>query len=115
MKVQRWEAQMRRGSIELILLTMLKRDGEKYGVDIIDELKRSFAIEFIESSLYPIMNRLSRDKMVTSRWSTDNPGHPRKYYSITAKGIDIAGRMDAKLNDFVTLFNKVKHKKQRSA
>ncbi len=108
MDLGRWESQMRKGNLELVILTLLMNEGEKYGLDILACLRDKFAIEIIEGTLYPLMNRLQEDGLVIVRWELKSPGHPRKFYSVTKKGREAAALMDSKLSEFIACYNKVK-------
>lgn len=108
MDLERWESQMRKGNLELVLMTLLMNEGEKYGLDIISCLKERFEITVVEGTLYPIMNRMQEEGFVVARWELGHPGHPRKFYSITKKGKAAVAVMDEKLNEFIVRYNRVK-------
>ncbi len=108
MDLTRWESQMRKGNLELALMTLLMNEGEKYGLDIIASLKEKCGIEIVEGTLYPIMSRLQEDGLVVARWSTNNPGHPRKFYNVTKKGREAVAVMDAKLMEFIGRYEELK-------
>ena len=40
-----------------------------------------------EGTIYPILNRLKMEGMLTSEWVEAEAGHPRKYYSLTEAGL----------------------------
>lgn len=109
MELDKWESQMRKGNLELVLMTLLMNEGEKFGLDIISCLKDKFELEIVEGTLYPIMNRLQEDGFVVARWSLNNPGHPRKFYNVTKKGKEAVALMDEKLNEFIKRYNNVKN------
>ena len=39
-----------------------------------------------EGTIYPILNRLKAEGLLTSEWVEAEAGHPRKYYSLTDAG-----------------------------
>ena len=64
-----------------------------YGLEIIRTLEKHSDLVLSEGTVYPILNRLRDDGLVTSSWVESESGHPRKYYSLTRKGYDRATRM----------------------
>ena len=40
----------------------------------------------IRDSIYPVLNRLKVEGLLTSEWVEAEAGHPRKYYSLTEAG-----------------------------
>lgn len=107
MDLERWVSQMRKGSLELVLMALLMNEGEKYGLEIVACLKDKFGLAVVEGTLYPIMNRLQEDGLVVARWSLNNPGHPRKFFNITKKGRDAVEKMHAELNTYMAKLNRV--------
>lgn len=84
MDIENAKAQMRKGVLELCILAILNR-GEAYPSDIINALKQGKLI-VVEGTLYPLLNRLKDDGLLTYRWVESPQGPPRKYYHITAPG-----------------------------
>ena len=83
--VNNWKSQVKKGTLSLILLTILK-DREIYGYELIDEVRKHAEIEIAEGTLYPLMNRLKQEQLVISKWVEQESGIPRKYYSLTDSG-----------------------------
>ena len=84
----KYESQMKKGVLEMLVLKLLEKE-EKYGYQIISELKEKSNQRFLlkEGTLYPILYRLEDDKYVESRWSeATGKKVPRKYYVITEEG-----------------------------
>ena len=92
---QKYEQQMKKGVFEMLVLKLLKKE-EKYGYQLISELKSESDGLFLlkEGTLYPILYRLEDDGLVISRWS--QPGGKegaRKYYEITDMGRQVLDEM----------------------
>ena len=81
----RWEAQLRKGALEMAALATLW-DGRMYGLEIIRRLESQSQLALAEGTIYPILNRLKAEGMVTSEWVEAEAGHPRKYYALTEEG-----------------------------
>jgi PadR family transcriptional regulator, regulatory protein PadR len=81
----RWEAQLRKGALEMAALATLW-NGRLYGLEIIRFLENHSSLSLAEGTIYPILNRLKLEGMLTSEWVEAEAGHPRKYYSLTDAG-----------------------------
>ncbi|MET3576408.1 PadR family transcriptional regulator [Bhargavaea ullalensis] len=80
------EKEMLKGSIDLILLSLLRRE-DLYGYEIVQlvhELSGG-AYEMSEGTLYAALKRIERKNWVESYW-VDGSGQRRKYYRLTDKG-----------------------------
>lgn len=80
-----WEAQLRKGALEMAALASLW-DGRLYGLEIIRFLETNSRLVVAEGTVYPILNRLKSEGMLASEWVEAEAGHPRKYYSLTDAG-----------------------------
>ena len=81
----RWEDQLRKGALEMAALASLW-NGRLYGLEIIRFLETQSNLVLAEGTIYPILNRLKADALLTSEWVEADAGHPRKYYSLTDTG-----------------------------
>lgn len=81
----RWEAQLRKGALEMAALASLW-NGRLYGLEIIRFLETHSRLVLAEGTIYPILNRLKTEGMLSSEWVEAEAGHPRKYYSLTEPG-----------------------------
>jgi PadR family transcriptional regulator PadR len=78
------EIQMRKGVLTYCVLLLL---GERkvYTSEIIRALRAAELI-VVEGTLYPLLSRLARDKLLAYEWQESEQGPPRKYYFLTAEG-----------------------------
>jgi len=83
--VDNWEAQVKKGILSFIVLNILSRK-HFYGYELMDEIQRVSTYNIAEGTLYPLLDRLKKDGLVTSEWVHQPSGVPRKYYSITKAG-----------------------------
>jgi len=95
----RWEAQLRKGALEMAALASLWR-GRLYGLEIIRFLEAQSRLVLAEGTIYPILNRLRTEALLTSEWVEADAGHPRKYYSLTDAGRERLRLMSAAWVDF---------------
>ena len=81
----RWEAQLRKGALEMAALASLW-SGRLYGLEIIRFLETQSRLVLAEGTIYPILNRLKAEGLLTSERVEAEAGHPRKYYALTDAG-----------------------------
>jgi PadR family transcriptional regulator PadR len=86
MNLDNMKAQMRKGVLELCILSILSSE-EAYPSDIIDKLKENELI-VVEGTLYPLLTRLKNAGLLSYQWRESTSGPPRKYFEITATGLD---------------------------
>ncbi|ODU20608.1 MAG: hypothetical protein ABS87_09695 [Sphingomonas sp. SCN 67-18] len=92
METASWQAQLRKGATELIILSILSR-GEAYGLQILQTANADGDL-VTDGALYPLLNRLEKAGKVTARWvMPDGSGNPRKYYALTDEGRRLAAEM----------------------
>src|SRR5512142_1207611 len=96
---ERWEAQLRKGCLELAILASLW-SGRLYGLEILRSLSRDSQLEIAEGTVYPILARLKNEGLLQSEWVESEAGHPRKYYWLTAAGRRRAKEMVQSWNEF---------------
>ncbi len=97
MKIENTKAQMRKGILEYCILSILKNK-EAYPSDIIAELKEAKML-VKEGTLYPLLTRLKNAEILGYRWEESVSGPPRKYYSLTAKGLEFYTELENTWND----------------
>lgn len=81
----RWEAQLRKGALEMAALASLWQ-GRLYGLEIIRALESQSNLVVAEGTVYPILGRLKDEGLLTAEWVEADAGHPRKYYALTPAG-----------------------------
>jgi len=84
--LDKWKSQVKKGTLSFIVLNAISKK-ELYGYELIEIIKKSTAIEIAEGTLYPLMNRLKKEGLATSKWIEQESGIPRKYYILTDEGI----------------------------
>ncbi|NLC49186.1 MAG: PadR family transcriptional regulator [Bacteroidales bacterium] len=97
MKVENIQSQMRKGVLEYCILSIIK-SGEVYPGDIIEEVKNA-GLDLLEGTLYPLLNRLKNANILSYRWVESTTGPPRKYFSLTDKGLTFYNLLESTWND----------------
>lgn len=104
---ENWKTQIRKGYLELCILLLIRTNRKVYGFDLIEKLGvASLAVK--EGTLYPLLNRMSADGLLSSTWDTENPkGHPRKFYSLTKEGNRLLDEMVGEFSQMVLIFKQL--------
>jgi|LGOV01.1.fsa_nt_gb PadR family transcriptional regulator PadR len=76
-------AQLKKGVLELVVLSKIN-DNDTYGYDIYQEISRNMSIS--ESTIYPILRKLTKEGLFETYLSESSEGPPRKYFRITGIG-----------------------------
>lgn len=84
MDIENSKAQMRKGVLELCILSILK-NAEHYPTEILERMKNAKLL-VVEGTLYPLLTRLKNEGLLTYRWEESTSGPPRKYFKLTAEG-----------------------------
>ncbi len=83
---QKWSSQLRKGYLELCVLTILSNKDSSYGLEILQLLEQS-GVSVNEGTLYPLLNRMFKNGWLESHWKTPTEGgHPRRFYQLGGEG-----------------------------
>lgn len=93
MNLNEWLTQLRRGTLEYCVLTLVK-DTPSYGYDLVTTLSKWESLATKEGTLYPLLRRLQKEGLIDSFWQESESGPPRKYYQITSEGENLLGFME---------------------
>ena len=100
--------ELKRGTIELVLLTLLG-ERERYGYEIVAAIEEGSGgrLEVRDGTLYPVLYRLEEAGFVAPRWETPERGVPRKYYRITDEGKEEARRLRDEWREFAAALDAI--------
>ena len=84
--VEKFQKDLLRGSLDLIVLSVVA-DEPQYGYLIQKRINLAShgQVKLPAGTLYPLLHRLEKDKLIKSQWDSST-GRKRKWYQITAKG-----------------------------
>jgi PadR family transcriptional regulator, regulatory protein PadR len=85
MDLENSKAQMKKGVLELCILSIIANDKECYASEILARMKQAKLL-VVEGTLYPLLTRLKNDGLLSYQWVESKSGPPRKYYQLTAEG-----------------------------
>lgn len=103
------ETQMRKGMLVYCVLLLCK-SGKVYTSEIIRQLRDAELI-VVEGTLYPLLNRLARDKLLGYEWQESDQGPPRKYYWLTDDGRALLAGLTQTYNRLHAAVNKLEKEK----
>jgi PadR family transcriptional regulator, regulatory protein PadR len=79
--------ELQKGSAEMILLALLEtRSRHGYELAKLIETQSDSRLQFQVASLYPMLYRLERKKLVQGKWIEKSGERRRRYYRLTAAG-----------------------------
>jgi PadR family transcriptional regulator PadR len=93
--------QLRRGVLELCVLSAIAAEDEIYSSTIQEKLKDT-PLEVKEGTLYPLLTRLKNSQLLQYTWRESTSGPPRKYFSITDDGREFLDGLMSTWNDLVS-------------
>nr|WP_325194522.1 helix-turn-helix transcriptional regulator [uncultured Oscillibacter sp.] len=96
------------GSMALLVMKLLE-DGDKYGYQMIEELKRRSDDTFHlkAGTLYPLLHGLEEKSFVTAYEREAAAGKPRRYYHLTKEGGAALREKEASWNAYAGAMSRV--------
>lgn len=101
------KSQMRKGMLEYCVLLILKNN-KLYPSDILRILTRMNMV-VVEGTIYTLLNRMRKEGKLNYEWQESTQGPPRKYFYITAYGIEVLDAMGNAWTEISNVINSLKH------
>ncbi|MBN1915376.1 PadR family transcriptional regulator [Candidatus Dojkabacteria bacterium] len=103
-----YSKELLKGTTNTMILTSLN-SGDKYGYQIIKQIKQlsDNSLKLGEGTIYPILHKLERGRMLESYWIEQENLPKRKYYHITEKGKRKIKEAREEWKKFSTLIDKL--------
>ncbi len=81
------EGEVLKGHLDMIVLAALA-GGPAHGYAVIQEINRRSGGTFNlpEGTIYPVLHRLEKNGLLSSRWTTADSGRKRRTYTLTGRG-----------------------------
>lgn len=97
---------LQKGSAEMILLALLEeRSRHGYELAKLIESQSDSKLQFQVASLYPMLYRLERKKLVEGRWVEKAGERRRRFYKITPAGREALAHHRRAWREFVAVLN----------
>jgi transcriptional regulator len=101
-------ADMQKGSAEMIVLALLEgRARHGYELAKLIEAQSESRLQLHVASLYPMLYRMERKKLVEGRWVEKAGERRRRYYRLTAAGRAALVEQRKSWREFVTALNRL--------
>lgn len=97
--------QLRKGFLAFCVLKVCSHRA-KYTSDIINELREAQLV-VVEGTIYPLLSKLQKDKLLIHEWQESEQGPPRKYYKTTEFGDEVVGHVSKKIEALNTTLTKL--------
>jgi PadR family transcriptional regulator PadR len=93
MYVDNWQTQLRKGMLDIVILNLL-RHGACHGYEMVQRMRKIEGLKIREGNVYPILARLQQESLVESETRPSADGPPRKYFNLTAAGVETLAEMN---------------------
>jgi PadR family transcriptional regulator PadR len=97
-----WKVEIRRGILQYAVLAIVKRHDEGiHGYGIVRELgeRTDGLLQVKEGTLYPILHRLKRERLLNDRVEKSDSGPRKKVYVLTGEGDRVYRKLTMILGD----------------
>lgn len=81
------DPQLLKGVLSMVLLHLLAEQ-ESYGYEVAQRLQAAGFADVLEGTVYPALTRLEREGRLATRLVPSPSGPARKYYRLTAAGLE---------------------------
>ena len=85
MSNSKWLTQVKKGLLELCLLNLLARE-QMHGYELVKRLTAIPGLMVTVGTIYPLLNRLKREGLLSSLIEESPSGPPRRRYNLTSEG-----------------------------
>jgi transcriptional regulator len=105
---QRIDRELKKGSAELLVLSLIE-DRQRHGYEIskLIESRSGGALRFNVASLYPMLYRLEKRGWIQGRWIDKAGQRRRRYYRLTIAGRKVLRTQRSNWQTFVAAINRI--------
>lgn len=107
--IKNLETQLRKGLLSFCILSLAAEE-DIYTSQIILKLKDANMI-VSEGTLYPLLNRLSKNGYLNHKWEESSGGPPKKHYHISDEGQIYLNQLELVWKNIVNNVNKLTKRK----
>jgi PadR family transcriptional regulator PadR len=98
--------QMRKGLLVYCVLLLCSQGKTHNTSEIIRDLQAT-SLDVVGGTIYPLLNRLGKDGLLSYEWQESAQGPPRKYYQMTDKGYRVLDELQAITNQLQTTITNI--------
>lgn len=108
MRVKLFDQQLKKGSAELLILSLIEhRPRHGYEISKLIEQRSDGVLKFNVASFYPLLYRLEDRGFISGRWVEKAGQRRRRYYQLTAQGKTVLKEQRSSWLDFVNAMNRI--------
>lgn len=108
MRVKLFDRELKKGSAELLILSLIEhRPRHGYEISKLIEQRSEGVLKFNVASFYPLLYRLEKRGFISGRWVEKAGQRRRRYYQITAQGKTVLKEQRSSWTDFVNAINRI--------
>jgi PadR family transcriptional regulator PadR len=108
MDITTTQAEWKRGSAELLILSLVEaRPRHGYEIAKLIEQRSEGAVRFYAASLYPLLYRLEKQGWVQGQWVEKSGQRRRRYYRLTPRGRKVLASQRQGWHVFVQAINRI--------
>ncbi|MGA2101685.1 MAG: PadR family transcriptional regulator [Candidatus Sulfotelmatobacter sp.] len=108
MRVKLFDQQLKKGSAELLILSLIEhRPRHGYEISKLIEQRSDGVLKFNVASFYPLLYRLEDRGFISGRWVEKAGQRRRRYYQLTAQGKTVLKEQRSSWVDFVNAMNRI--------
>ncbi|QMS84759.1 PadR family transcriptional regulator [Candidatus Xianfuyuplasma coldseepsis] len=96
--------QLKKGVLEMVVLSKIA-EHDRYGYDIYQDISQNMAIS--ESTIYPILRKLTKEGLCETYLRESSEGPPRKYFRVSKKGNGRLSELKKDWEKFQRVVNKM--------
>ncbi len=99
---------VKKGSAELLVLALVE-DRARHGYEIgkLIEQRSDGLLKFHIASLYPLLYRLEKRRLIAGRWVEKAGQRRKRFYTITAEGRRVLARHRTRWEEFIGALTRV--------
>jgi PadR family transcriptional regulator, regulatory protein PadR len=108
MKNPKLDRELKRGSAELLVLSLVEaRPRHGYEISKLIETRSAGAVRFNVASFYPLLYRLEKRGWIEGRWVDKADQRRRRYYRLTTQGKKVLRAQRSTWQSFVAAINRI--------
>ena len=102
------EQEVKRGSAEMLILALVE-DRPRHGYEIAKQIEQRSdgVLQFHVASLYPLLYRLEKRRLISGRWVEKAGQRRRRFYKLTASGQKILNEQRQTWKEFFAALDRV--------
>ncbi len=100
------QTQLLKGVLEGCVLLIIS-EGEIYGYEMVQQLKEYGFVDIVAGTVYPLLQKLEKQELLSSEMKPSPDGPDRKYYQLTPTGIQYCREFIVQWENLTTNVNQI--------